>query len=208
MGARRVAGAPWGGAPCEAVGTDGASGRARGAAQGAGGRPGAALIRRVLFIGSFCRLPSVPGCEAGGRQQPNGADAAPLLLSHLGHRESRLRARPAPTRRPGRVRDVPAAPQGHAPWGGWALRAAPWGVLQEGVPLPSALPQPPSPDTSSLACFLGAGAGLGPCHPPELTHPPKEQCPPALGSAPAPCCTAGWVGAEPRHCHPPGFFQL
>lgn len=84
VGARRAAGAP-----CAGPRARRRAQMERAGQRGERGRLGAALISRGLFIGSFCRLPSVPGCESGGRQQPNGADAAPLLLSHLGCCESR-----------------------------------------------------------------------------------------------------------------------
>lgn len=110
MSATHVARCPgYGAAP---MGGRGARARRRAQMERAGqrgerGRLGAALISRGLFIGSFCRLPSVPGCESGGRQQPNGADAAPLLLSHLGCCESRH-----PRARSGKGKRSGGAPNG------------------------------------------------------------------------------------------------
>lgn len=94
---------PWvAGAPCVGPRARRRAQMERAGQRGERGRLGAALISRGLFIGSFCRLPSVPGCESGGRQQPNGADAAPLLLSHLGCCESRHpRARSGKGKHPG-----------------------------------------------------------------------------------------------------------
>lgn len=105
MGARHTAGcgaAPLGSRAStpELAGADGACGAA--AARAA---LGAALIRRVLFIGSFCRLPSAPAARrAGGSSRTGLRGPAPAVTPGL-PRERGWHPR-AP---PGTVRDGPAA---------------------------------------------------------------------------------------------------